>query len=110
MLAERYSKDKLNTNIERRCFSCKGKGSIASNESNKEDICYICKGSGKIEVELELCPQCNQVVPRDNEIWINDSYGIPYKKVCFDCVDKTKREIENWRFNNSYGERLEVDY
>lgn len=110
MLAQRYSKDKLNTKIERICFCCKGSRVYCDNV-NEEESCIICKGQGKIEVELELCPECNEVIPADNKMWVNDNYGVPYKKVCFDCVDKTKKEIGNWKFNSSYaGEDLNSVY
>lgn len=99
MIAERYSQDKLNTSIQRGCFFCEGKGSYSNNGSGQEDICELCEGKGKLVIELELCPGCNSVVPEDNKMWVNDINGIPYKKVCFDCVDKTKKERENCTLN-----------
>lgn len=34
--------------------------------------------------------------------WINDNYGIPYKKVCDDCYD----EVEKYIRGNNYGDDL----
>jgi len=61
-----------------------------------------------MEKELNiLCPICND---ESAEIWVKDRYGIPYKKVCFNCVEDAEKEINNWEFDNTYaGEYLLED-
>lgn len=77
MITTKYPKNKLNTKIERLCFNCKGTGVIKYKKSKEK--CFICNGQGQIDVVLELCPACNDVVPADNKIYQNG------QKVCFDC-------------------------
>jgi hypothetical protein len=57
------------------------------------------------------CGVCGKEVPSYDLLWVNDRYGIPYKKVCWDCYEKTQEEISHFVFDPGYaGERLEGDY
>lgn len=37
--------------------------------------------------DLRECPHCKKEVERNEMIWVNDHYGIPFKLVCFDCAE-----------------------
>lgn len=60
---------------------------------------------------MQRCGACGKELPSRDLIWVNDRYGIPYKKVCWDCYEQTEDEISRFEFDPSYaGERLESDY
>ena len=59
----------------------------------------------------QRCGACGKEFPSRDLTWVNDRYGIPYKKVCWDCREQTEDEISRFKFDPSYaGERLEDDY
>lgn len=44
-----------------------------------------------VTVRLASCPECGQIVPTSallRPAWVKDRIGIPYRKVCPECVDK----------------------
>ncbi len=47
----------------------------------------------------DFCPECESSCDPWEKVWVNDRYGIPYRKVCFDCEDKVRAEIEDWVFD-----------
>ena len=59
----------------------------------------------------QRCGACGKELPSRDLAWVNDRYGIPYKKVCWDCFEQTQDEISHFIFDPSYaGERLKDDY
>ena len=58
---------------------------------------------GKVYKQREqFCGKCKQIFDRNDLTWINDNYGIPYKKVCEGCYEEVHEQIRN----NNYGEEL----
>ena len=44
-------------------------------------------------------------------VWVNDRYGTPFKKVCWDCQEETEDSINGFVFDPlDAGECLEGDY
>lgn len=50
----------------------------------------------------QLCMNCKKEFERYELQWINDLYGIPYKKVCDDCYEEVNEQISQ----NDYGKDL----
>jgi hypothetical protein len=66
---------------------------------------------GVVEQDLRKCPNCDRLVDNADMVWVNDRYGIPYKKVCPECIQEVEDEIGGWEFDPDFaGERLEDDY
>lgn len=60
------------------------------------------------EKDIRECLECNKEVERKEMIYVRDRYGIPYKLLCDNCVEKVEREIGLFEFDDGYcGERLE---
>ena len=56
------------------------------------------------------CSECKSERLATEFIWVNDRYGIPYKKVCWGCEEKVRREISEFVFDAAYaGESLEPE-
>lgn len=53
----------------------------------------------------QLCMKCKREFNRYELVWIKDNYGIPHKKVCDDCEDEVREEIQG----NNYGDELTYD-
>ena len=49
--------------------------------------------------EPRLCSECERTRPRGEFEWAHDRYGIPYRLVCEDCVDKVETQIGTWEFD-----------
>lgn len=45
------------------------------------------------EEDFRCCPTCKNVFADSDMVWVRDDFGIPYKKVCQTCVDKTRAEL-----------------
>lgn len=63
-------------------------------------------------VETRICSCCKHERPAKEFSWVNDRYGIPWKKVCWegDCLSKTRAEIAPFEFDpDEAGESLEPD-
>lgn len=59
-----------------------------------------------MEERQHICPECNKAVENRFDLyWVNDLYGIPFKKVCAGCYDKVIEEI----MSNHYGDELTHD-
>ena len=54
------------------------------------------------EEDLQTCMNCGEFHDRNDLTWINDNYGIPYKKVCDKCYEEVNEQIRN----NHYGRDL----
>lgn len=52
--------------------------------------------------DMQYCGNCKKLFDRNDLTWINDNYGIPYKKVCDDCYSEVNEQIRN----NDYGKDL----
>lgn len=52
--------------------------------------------------QFQTCGLCRRIFHRNDLTWINDLYGIPYKKVC----DKCYEEVNEWIRSNDYGKYL----
>jgi len=64
------------------------------------------KGGIKMYDEKKgMCSECHQMVDKGDLCWINDNYGIPFKRVCSKCFDKVEKYIRN----NNYGDELTHD-
>jgi hypothetical protein len=48
---------------------------------------------------------CKKKFERDELVWINDLYGIPYMKVCYGCYEEVEEQISK----NDYGKYLTHD-
>lgn len=60
--------------------------------------------------DMRECNSCNREVLNDDMVWVNDRYGVPWKKVCPQCVEQTEREISAYRFDPAdAGENLEPE-
>ena len=55
--------------------------------------------------ETQRCMECEKVFDSNELHWINDNYGIPYKKVCDGCCNT----VETWIRSNNYGDELTHD-
>lgn len=44
-------------------------------------------------IELQECAHCRREVDKRYLSWVNDRYGIPFKKVCDNCYDEVKESI-----------------
>lgn len=51
---------------------------------------------------MQRCMECNETFNNDELTWINDNYGIPFKKVCDACYQNVIEEIQS----NNYGDEL----
>lgn len=56
-------------------------------------------------MDKQLCMSCKIEFDKEDLTWVNDNYGIPYKKVCYDCEEEVTREIRA----NNYGDELTHD-
>lgn len=56
-------------------------------------------------MDKQLCMECHEEFDREDLYWINDNYGIPFKKVCDGCHDKVESHIRG----NNYGDELTHD-
>ena len=93
------------------CPVCDGEGwyNVTRDEDDYE-ICLMCHGEGNLEKELRECPHCRELVLRDDLTWVNDRYGIPYKKVCMECYEEVDNEINHYEYDYlDAGEYLEVE-
>ena len=55
-----------------------------------------------------ICGECKSEVSVQEFQWTYDRHGIPWRKVCFDCVDKASEQVADWKFDASdAGESLE---
>jgi RecJ-like exonuclease len=107
---KKYPKELENTYIEEKCILCGGSGEHV-NDYGFEGTCPWCKGEGVLEVELRACPECGEVYSRNDFMWVNDRYGIPYKNVCIHCHDKVQDEILEWEYDYmDAGEYLEEEW
>lgn len=60
--------------------------------------------------ETRECPECKITVEIRDLRWVNDRYGIAYRKVCDNCFEKVRAEILGWSFDPSdAGESLEEE-
>jgi ssDNA-binding Zn-finger/Zn-ribbon topoisomerase 1 len=99
------------------CPMCDGRGRFnvtrAIDQFTDEvdyEICPKCNGEGNLEKKLRKCPHCRELVSEDDLTWVYDRYGIPYKKVCWDCYGEVGEEIGNYEYNYlDAGEYLEVE-
>lgn len=48
---------------------------------------------------------CKEEYDRNDLTWINDNYGIPFKKVCDNCYHEVLEDIRG----NNYGDELTYD-
>lgn len=55
--------------------------------------------------DKQYCGNCKKFFDRNDLTWINDNYGIPYKKVCDECYDEVNDQIRS----NNYGDELTND-
>jgi len=61
-------------------------------------------------MDKQECQGCKKTFDKNNLVWVNDSNGIPFKKVCSDCYDKTREELKQAEKENSWmGEPVEED-
>lgn len=56
-------------------------------------------------VQTQKCMNCGEKYDRNELQWINDNYGIPWKKVCHNCYDEVEEDIRQ----NFYGDKLTHD-
>lgn len=56
-------------------------------------------------VQTQRCMNCGEEYDRNELQWINDNYGIPWKKVCHNCYDEVEEDIRQ----NFYGDELTYD-
>lgn len=57
------------------------------------------------------CSECQKTKDAGEFTWTHDRYGIPYRKVCWDCSGKVEAEVQGWVFDAAdAGEHLEPDY
>lgn len=57
------------------------------------------------ELRKSNCMECKKELDTNDLTWVNDNYGIAWKKVCDNCYDKVEKEIRK----NNYGDYL-TDY
>lgn len=102
------------------CPMCEGRGGWVEwrnfgdderTDSQNVDVeCDLCDGEGHLEKELRECPHCGELVTKDDLTWVHDRYGIPYKKVCWDCYGEVDNEINHYEYDYlDAGECLEVE-
>ncbi len=48
---------------------------------------------------MQRCGACGKEFPSCDLTWVNDRYGIPYKKTCWDCFEQTQDEISHSKDN-----------
>lgn len=53
----------------------------------------------KVEKEFVVCGHCNSEVEKNHTVWIKDRYGIPYKRVCFNCSEEVQEQILKYEYN-----------
>ena len=53
-------------------------------------------------MDKQRCMHCKEIYDRNELTWINDNYGIPFKKVCHKCYDEVREDIRG----NNYGDEL----
>lgn len=44
------------------------------------------------EKDLRICPECGREVERRDMYFSRDCHGIPYRLLCFDCLEKIYEE------------------
>jgi len=61
-------------------------------------------------MDKQPCGGCHELFDRDDLFWVNDNYGIPYKKVCNKCYPVVKEEISSYVFDEAdAGEQLDPE-
>lgn len=102
------------------CPICEGKGGWVEcrdfGDNERADFqnvgveCFMCDGEGYLEKELRECPHCRELVSEDDLTWVHDRYGVPYKKVCWECYEEVDKEIGHYEYDYlDVGEHLEVE-
>lgn len=38
--------------------------------------------------DIRICPECNKEVERNDMTFSKDCYGIPFRLLCFDCIER----------------------
>lgn len=57
------------------------------------------------------CPECKKDFENCDFVWVKDRYGIPYRKVCWDCSEAVQSYIDGWEFDpGDAGEALEPEH
>lgn len=105
-----------------KCPYCDGKGyntierDLGDSEHAEfctyDEECSVCKGDGVIEKDIQSCGNCGELYLSDELTWVNDNYGIPFKKVCSDCYDKVVEYLEEelGNYADYTDERIDEDY
>lgn len=80
-------------------MNCKYCKSFDGRECEKWNEPLECKEFEVDLVYIQPCPYCEEEFPTYDLVWVYDSYGIPYKKVCQNCHDEVKKYIEKWKYD-----------
>jgi len=61
-------------------------------------------------MDKQVCRGCEKIFNKNDLVWVNDSNGIPFKKVCSSCEIKTREELRQAEEENSWmGEQVEAE-
>lgn len=71
---------------------------------HREAVLFGDKECPYFKPDMRPCPKCHKEVLSSEMIWVNDMYGIAYKKVCLSCVEAVKKELQPYPIEEAFGD------